>query len=51
MENLKALVEINDNPVAMFYQMGQETKSEMHQRILDIINYRYEFVKINIIWQ
>jgi hypothetical protein len=35
----------------MFYSMTeQETQAQMHQRILDVIVYRYGMCSINIQW-
>jgi hypothetical protein len=52
MTYLKALVKVNNQPVGMFYQMYRsETQAEMHQRILDVITYRYGACILDIIWE
>jgi hypothetical protein len=49
---MKALVKVNNESVGMFYNMTtNETRIEMHQRILDIITYRYGAVNLEIIWE
>jgi hypothetical protein len=49
---MKALVKVNNQSVGFFYNMTkEETRAEMHQRILDIIIYRYGSVNLEIIWE
>ncbi len=49
---MKALVKVNGKSVGMFYNMTEtETNAEMHQRILNIILYRYGICSIDIEWQ
>lgn len=48
---MKALVKVNNQSVGFFYNMTkEETQAEMHQRILDVISYRYGSVNLEIIW-
>jgi hypothetical protein len=48
---MKAEVTVNGQKVGMFYSMTkQETQAQMHQRILDVIVYRYGMCSINIQW-
>ena len=49
---MKALVKVNQKSVGMFYNItNQETRIEMHQRILDVITHRYGAVDLEIIWE
>ena len=49
---MKALVKVNGKSIGMFYNMTEtETNAEMHQRILNIILYRYGICSIDIEWQ
>ncbi len=49
---MKALVKVNGKSVGMFYNINEtETNAEMHQRILNIILYRYGICSIDIEWQ
>lgn len=51
-ENMKALVKVNGVSVGMFYQMSiDETPMQMHQRILDVITYRYGACNLQIDWE
>jgi len=48
---MKALVKVEGQEVAMFYQMTpEESKQEMNFRIINIITKRYGFVNITIEW-
>jgi hypothetical protein len=49
---MKAIVKVNGKSVGMFYNMtNQENKTEMHQRILDIITHRYGACDLEILWE
>jgi hypothetical protein len=49
---MKALVKVNGKSVGMFYNMNNtETRGEMHQRILDVITYRYGSCNLTIEWE
>jgi len=49
---MKALVKVNGKSVGMFYSMSDdETKTEMHQRILVVITYRYGACDLTIEWE
>ena len=49
---MKALVKVNGVSVCMFYQMTpEESKQEIHFRILNVITKRYGFCNITIEWQ
>ena len=49
---MKSLVKVNQKSVGMFYNMtNDETRIEMHQRILDVITHRYGAVNLEIIWE
>jgi hypothetical protein len=47
---MKAQVKVNGSLVAIFYQFYEETQSQMHQRILNTIIYRYGMCNIDIQW-
>lgn len=48
---MKAEVKVNNKSVGMFYNMtNEETKEQMHQRILNIITYRYGACNLSIEW-
>lgn len=48
---MQALVILEGIVVNKFYQMSEEeSQSAMHQRIIDIINYRYPFCNFDIKW-
>ena len=48
---MKAIVKVDNKTVGMFYNVTEtETQSEMHQRILDVITYRYGACNLNIEW-
>jgi len=48
---MKALVKVNGKSVGMFYSMTEnETQAEMHQRILNVITYRYGVCDLTIQW-
>jgi len=48
---MKALVKVNGKSVGTFYQtMPSETQAELHQRILDVITYRYGACILDIEW-
>jgi hypothetical protein len=38
---MKAIVKVNGKSIGMFYNFENETRTEMHQRIMDIITYRF----------
>ena len=49
---MKALVKVNGVSVGMFYNMtNEETRAEMHQRILNVITYRYGACDLEINWE
>ena len=49
---MKALVKVDGVSVGMFYQIGKdETQTEMHERILKIIVWRYGMCNMFIEWQ
>lgn len=49
---MKALVKVNGQSVGMFYNItSDETRIEMHKRILDVIIYRYGASDLEIIWE
>jgi hypothetical protein len=48
---MKALVKVNGKSVGMYYNITpEETNAEMHQRILNVIIYRYGICSIDIQW-
>jgi hypothetical protein len=48
---MKALVKVNQISVGTFYNISkQETQAQMHQRILDVITYRYGACNLSIEW-
>jgi hypothetical protein len=49
---MKALVKVNGKSVGMFYKVTEsETRAEMHQRILDVITYRFGACDLMIEWE
>ena len=49
---MKALVKVDGVSIGMFYQINkEETQAEMHQRILNIIIYRYGISNMEIKWE
>jgi hypothetical protein len=49
---MKALVKVNGKSVGMFYNVTEkETRAEMHQRILDVITYRFGACDLDIQWE
>lgn len=39
---MKALVKVNGKSIGMFYNITEnETRTELHQRIMDLITYRF----------
>ncbi len=49
---MKAEVTVNGQKVGMFYNINEtETQAEMHQRILNILMYRYGLENFYIQWE
>ncbi len=48
---MKAIVKVNQISVGTFYNISkEETQAQMHQRILDVITYRYGVCNLSIEW-
>jgi len=51
-KQMKALVKVNGVSVGMFYNLtSDETRAQMHQRIMNIIIYRYGASNLDIKWE